>query len=504
VRLTASEGSSEVDQPTGAPRPRLSAAARTCLVPLGVWSVWQIVLVATGARFSTGPLDISWQIIPLETLRRDPLGSVWYLHIQPPVWNLVVGLVTRVSPISDALSLQLLLLSCSALVVVLLADLLRRMGFPDWACIASASVVAVDPELIRYAYEPAYEVPSTMLVVLAVWAGVRLIERPTTRRAIAFSGGATALALTRSLFHPVWLAALLAIVLVALRRRLRPRAVVVCLLIPLVLVGGWMLKNRVLFGEATTSSWSGMNLQRAVISPLPADDLAALAADGTVSQVAVIGPFKSYADYVRAVGPCTPAHTHPAVNRPERANGVPNFNYECYLPVYRQAGRDAWAVAVHRPGVWWKGRTWAGRATFVEGKGSAPTASSAFRLSQKVFHLLFLAKGGALSWAGWAQPIFGPRPVRVRYLLMLVAGFAVLVGRGAIAAVRLVRRRGRDVTEGGWALAAGISLSTLAVGVVAELGEQFRFRPLVEPLLVGLPLAWLFGMVRARVSRRFG
>ena len=483
-----------------ASRPEPAVRGRVWGVPLAVWALWQALLVLTGARFSTALLDISWQIVPIETLRRDPLGSVWYLHIQPPLWNLALGLVTRLSPLSDALSLQLILLACSALVVVLLADLLRLMRFPPWACMASASVVALDPELVRYAYEPAYEVPTAMLVVLVVWCGVRLVERSTTARWLALCGAATALVLTRSIFHPVWLAVVLVTIAAALHRRLGWRATVAGFALPVVLVGGWALKNQALFGEATLSSWSGMNLQRAVIPPLPLADLDALAADGTLSGVAVVGPFQSYDSYAGAVSPCTPSHDHPSVDEPARANGVPNFNYECYIPVYRQAGHDAWAVAVHRPGTWWRGRAWGARATFIEGKGSSPD-SAAFRASQAAFRVLTVATPGALGWEGWGHPLFGPAPVQVRYLWAVLAGAAFLLGRGAVGAVRLWRRRGSAATEAGWAMAAAMALYTLAVGIVAELGEQFRFRPGVEPLIVGLPLALALSAVPALVAR---
>jgi hypothetical protein len=472
------------------------------LVPLAVWAVWQALLVATGARFSTALLDISWQLVPIETLRHDPIGSVWYLHIQPPLWNFAVGAVTRWSPLPDALSLQVLLLACSALVVVLVADLLRLMRFRPWICMATASVVALDPELVRYAYESAYELPCTMLVLLTVWTGVRLVERPSARTAVALSGAATALVLTRSLFHPAALLLLLVVLLVAVRHRLDLSAVVLCLVVPLALVGGWLVKNEVLFGEATTSSWSGMNLQRAVIPPLAADQLEQLQAEGVVSAVAAIGPFKSYADYAAVMPPCRPKHHHPAVDEPARANGVPNFNDECYLPVFRQAGKDAWAVARHRPAAWWRGRVWAARATFVEGKGSAPTASAPFRASQSLYRALTLARSGALSWDGWGQPIFGTAPIAVRYLFVLVAGLVTLVARAAVGLVRLLRRRGDRVIDGAWLLAASITLYTLVVGIVAELGEQFRFRPIVEPLLVGLPLALLLSAVDRRLRSR--
>lgn len=80
---------------TRAKRPAVAAAAR--------WALAYVIVWTSGQRFSTAYLDYGWQMLPYDTLRADPLGSVWYLHIQPPLWNLTIGCIGRWSPFPAAL-----------------------------------------------------------------------------------------------------------------------------------------------------------------------------------------------------------------------------------------------------------------------------------------------------------------------------------------------------------------------------------------------------------------
>ena len=94
---------------------------RPAAVAACAWTSVYLLLCATGQRFSTQFLDFAWQLLPTETLRANPLGSVWYLHIQPPIWNLIVGGVLAWSPAPDAISLQVVQFVFGLITVALLA-----------------------------------------------------------------------------------------------------------------------------------------------------------------------------------------------------------------------------------------------------------------------------------------------------------------------------------------------------------------------------------------------
>lgn len=454
----------------------------------GVWLAYRTVLVLGGARFSADFLEYGWQLVPVETLRDDPLRSVWYLHVQPPLFNGLVGAVLRWSPLPDALSLQLVMLACSLVLVVALQRLCLHLGLGPAAAFAVALFVSLDPELVRYEFGATYELPVATLVVVALLLAARYLEQPQAGRLAAVVAVLTAAVLTRSLLHPLWLVGFVTVLLVATRGRWRRRDVALVALLPLVAVGGWLVKNQVLFGDATLSSWFGMNLQRAVMSPVPEGALRGLLDDGTLSPASAVPPFTEYRAYEGLVAPCTPTHDHPAVAAPARANGVANFNYECYLDVYRIVGRDAWIVVRERPGDYLRGRVDALQTTLARSSYAPGLRVPVFERVERLYHLLLLDVPTRLSMAGWAFPLNPAGYLPLDVSVVLGALLAVQAGLAAVAAWRLLRGRGgpRTVLV---LLASTTVLYVVVVGALFELGENMRFRATVHPLYLGLPLA---------------
>lgn len=469
--------------------------ARPAATAAAAWAAVYVLLCATGQRFSTVYLDFGWQLIPREILRDDPLGSTWYLHIQPPLWNLTVGSILRWSPLTDAVSLQLLQFALGVAMVAMLASLLQRLGAGRASAAALAVIAGIHPDVIGNAFQPTYELPSAALLVALIW----LLAAPQRDRRwlVAVAAVAATTTLTRSLYHPVWVAAIVAVAAWQLCREggWRPqwRTVAIACAVPLLTVGGWMAKNEVLFGRPTLSSWFGMNLQRAVIPVLPAADLARLRDADEVSQIAVVGPFGNYDLYRPYVPPCQPDHTHPATSAPLRRNAVivPNFNYECFLPVFDQAGSDAWAVIKDSPATFVEGRLWSARTWFALNGGSAQSPSIVMRTLDRVNKVVGVGVPGVISTRGWGTPIYGTLEAQANFSLTLVALSLVSLVAAAGAAWRLWRRAGRGTPRDlAVAVTGFVVLWTFASGIVFELGEQARFRTMTDPLVIAVG-GWL-------------
>jgi hypothetical protein len=262
--------------------------------------------------------------------------------------------------------------------------------------------------------------------------------------------------------------------------------------VPVLVAGSWMAKNEVLYGRATLSSWVGMNLQRAVIPVLDADDLQELFLERRVSHVARIGPFGNYALYEPFVARCTPKHQHPAASLQVRDADVviPNFNYECFLPVYDQAGRDARTVIRTHPEAFLEGRAWAARVWFATNVQPDQSPSFAFRWLSDVYRVTRVDVPGTISTRSWGTPIYGDLAVPAKFSLTIVALTAGSAWLGVLHLWRLLRRRAAQPVRSLVLAATGFTVwFTYAVGVVGELGEQARFRTMTDPLLVAVLLA---------------
>ena len=138
-----------------------------------------VSMARRGAELRAGNLAISWQLVELPVLRDDPIGSTWYLHTQPPLFNLVIGAVLRWSPFPAYGTLVVGFLACLALTGVLLTDLLVRWRVPAVAAGAIASLAVALPAPISSIVLPSYEVPLATLLALSLWLVQRHLERPS-------------------------------------------------------------------------------------------------------------------------------------------------------------------------------------------------------------------------------------------------------------------------------------------------------------------------------------
>ncbi len=461
--------------------------ARSSAIPAAsIWLVFYAALVVTDREFDTSYLNFGWQLVPWDVLTSDPIRSIWFLHVQPPGWNLFLGVPAWLSPLSDRVTVQLLMLGLGLVVVALAATLARELGLGRRPSIAVALVATLHPEVMKGVFEPNYEIGVAALLLGVALAVVRLESKPDFGpRFIRLSIVLTALVMTRSLYHPVLLVAILVVLGAWGRKRLDRRSLTIALLVPAILVGGWVMKNQVLFGQANLSSWFGMNLQRAVIPVLDRDELESMYEDGDVSDIAMVGPFGDYALYEPFVEPCSPSHSHRSVTEPLRTTDEvsPNFNYECFLPVFEQAGRDAWAVIRQHPDAWLEGRLWSLRTTFAVATSPSESQSVVMRLLDDVYSVMRLDYRGVLTNEGWGTPIYGRLVAPTDFGLVLVGAYVLVVSAGIGVVVRGVRRRRME--QGDWTIVVTSLLAgfTIVVGAVAELGEQSRFRTAVDPLV---------------------
>lgn len=475
------------------------------------WLFGYLLVVATGQKFDTRYLDFGWQLVPWDILSHAPWSSVWYLHIQPPLWNLVLGVSAWSSPFGDASTLQVVMASFGVLAAASAAALGERLGLRRSTAICVALVATLHPETLKGAFEPTYELPvaALLLLVLCVMAqhGRSEDAHHLRRRLVLLGALVTAVAMTRSLYHPLWVFAMIGIALWFARHRLNRKTLVAALAVPILVMGGWILKNQVLFGQANLSSWFGMNLQRAVIPVLDLADLRSMRDRGEVSEIAVIGPFGKYELYEDAVAPCEPTRRHRALSEATRTTDQwsPNFNFECYLPVFEQAGHDAWAVIREHPAVWLEGRLWSLRSTAAVGVTPAESTSVVMRGLDRVYSWVRLDYPGVLSTRGWGTPIYGQLTAPVDFGLALVPLYASVALGALVPAVQRLRRRA--VTQRAPVLiAASLTVVfTIFVGAIAELGEQARFRTMTDPLtvVVGASLfASIIGRMRSRWEDR--
>ena len=268
--------------------------------------VFSVTLAASGAGIHERLLAGSWQLLELTELRDNLFQSLWYLHIQPPLYNLFVGGVLAWSPFPEMGTIFVVYILVLCVTGLLLHDLLMRWRVQPIVAAVIVAVALGNPSLLSTIGIAAYEVPVAAMIVGTIWCLQRFLDTPRFGWLLALSSVGTIGVLTRSLLNPVWILLLLGLAVVA--RHVTRRQALVAFAIPLVLAGAWMLKNQVVFGTPTMSSWLGFNLQRGVSAQMERSDVEADVRAGKVSSLALEYPWGALTQYREWTDGCRPGH----------------------------------------------------------------------------------------------------------------------------------------------------------------------------------------------------
>jgi len=504
------ERTGEGDGPTADPDPDTPSALRRRGIAPGLAAAIAVTVVVELGRVGGGvtgsALETNWQLLDLHELRTDPLAALWYLHIQPPLHNAVVAAIA-VSPLPEAGALFAWYAACLVGLAVTLAVLARRAGLPPLLAGLVGGLAVANPGLLYTATLASYEIPLALGLGLLALAAQRYADGPSRRRLLAVSAILLALTMTRSLLHPVWLVAMVG--LLALVRPVGRRTVALALGLPLLVVVAWMGKNQLLFGTATLSSWDGFNLQRGVTNPMERADVEAAVDDGAVSALALERPWLTLDSYAAVSEPCRPHHANPVVSTPGTVVHdvvVPNFNHECFLPLYAQARRDAMTLARREPGTYLRRRLVALALSHENPRGVAFFGEEEPQRSwmDRVYDPLLATTTLTVDTGTWNRSLLG-LDLSIQISWTLVAVSIAALARTFLAYGRLGRGwRGRhelatwDVV---WLVMGTTYLFVVLGGDLVELGENGRFRSMLDPVMLTLVSVELWRLVE-RVAPR--
>lgn len=481
----------------------LESSLRPWLALLGVFASSRALAFAAGLRFDLAPLASYWQFADPELLEHHLFATVAHLHAQPPLFNLLVGMVLH-APFPPVWTFCVLYLACGFAVAAGSFHLLRAVGLGPWMAVAVASALVLRPGFLLLEAWLFYDLPVTALLVLALVALERALRLPTTGRLLAFSTALSLLALTRALFHPLFVAAAVGGAMLGLRRVGRrsgsavapeidggvgsraawnqPRGYAVALA-PVVLVLAFATLQFARFGVLGGSSWLGMNLARVVRSGFTELEIERMQEDGLTSEVFSIPPFSPLEDYPEALrsGPAEGSAWSriPLLNAPRKSTGAVNFHHLAWVRISKAYLYDALRVAGTHPLVF-----------------AGSLARSAYHLLSPLTDLLQLQQRLASGeerpalacleridrvWRSSMLPLrflLDGKPRAVYPLLALFVLTSIAAGGWVLRARRLEAR-----TRVLLALILGICLYTLLVGTVFETLENQRFRAYVDPLL---------------------
>ncbi|MFI4981897.1 MAG: hypothetical protein ACHQIO_16250 [Nevskiales bacterium] len=427
-------------------------------------------------------LHTLWQVMDVVLLRDHPLRTLWHMHAQPPLFNALIALVLQL-PADDLGAAFALIYSVVTLAGLLgfytvAVDLLGRRSI----ALAITLVLAISPATILYERTLMYEGLVTWILVIGFACLWQHLVHGRRWFGFAALSAFAAVVLIRAAFHPIWLLAIVALMLAA-----RPsawRATLAGATLPVLLVAGVVVKNEVLFARLGLSSWMGMSLFAQASSFLPPELRASLIRRGKLSPAAALPSFSPPAEYLPLYGPM-PHYDDPVLDNVEKADGNPNYNHIVYALMAPLMTRDALVVLRACP-------LGCARA-IVTGFYHFTRPTTDFKYLEANLRQIALWDR-IYSVAVWGQPaaLFGSavEPLRPQHVLLQV-GYLTVAQLAATAwifvalAWRGLRHRFRR-GDGRMFWLLGATLTIMYVTAVTNIFDTYetnRSRSMVEPLI---------------------
>ena len=431
---------------------------------------------ALGIRFAAETLGTLYQYLDPSILQDDLLRGIYYLHAQPPLFNVFLGIVVKAFPQSYPAVFSFLFGAMALGILLGMAWLMRRLGIADAITGTVVLAFALTPNFPVYRNWLFYTLPIAFLLLASAVALLLFLERRSRAGLTLFLSLVTLVMLTRSVFHPLWLVAIaLALTpFVAGRRRFLLAAA-----IPLVVVSLWSLKNYAVVGSYASSSWLGLSLTKRW--PLSQKEIAELKERRVIPAYWQRRPFQE-PDYYEAFGFFKEPHNeHPALDALYKSNGEPNFNHRDYVTISDGLFQADIELLLKYPERYFR------RVTTALLLYLQPGPNSVHFLVDYDFEPVHRYRAAWTRYLFWGGPI--ERPIRMfapPANLWLVL-FPLVLGLGVLGATR-------EGPKGVFVYMVLTISWVTAITNLVEIGENDRMRWEIEPLL-----AILFGYALNRL-----
>jgi hypothetical protein len=286
-----------------------------------------------------------WQFIDTHLLQKDLWRSIFYLHSQPPLMNLITGMVLQGFPETHAKVFHLLYYISGLILAVSIYGLGLCMRLPAWLSATFAVFFVISPATVIYEHWLMYAHPLATILTLAGMALYQFADSGRSFWGIIFFFLLAIMALTWSLFHITWFLGTMLILLPFMAAR---KKMILAALIPTLLVTGWYAKNLWYVGEFTSSTWLGMNLSKIITFRTPEKERKLLVRSGQLSEFALIPPFRNPTVYLELLAD-TPATGIPILDEAQTTVGSRNHHHLVYVKASEHYLRDALYLALLWP-----------------------------------------------------------------------------------------------------------------------------------------------------------
>lgn len=314
-------------------------------VLLLTYSLSRVLLYALAdITFDLSGLNRFWQLLDPQFLKDDLISSLFYLHSQPPLFNLFSGVVLKLFPDSYPLVFQACfhLLSLLGYWALYRALILRGVN-PSQAFMASTLFIIL-PSTLLYENWFSYTWVIACLMCYAAYMLAKFQYAGRVCYLLVFFLVLGVICWTRSLFHLVYMVAISVLVIVMVNKTQRLKVVSVAIFV-LLLTSTLYVKNLVVFDFFGASSWAGMSFWK--MTKCESETFSE-----NQHRLADIEEFSSMRAYEFAFENGwleNPGLSHPALNQIFKSTGAINLNHQGFIPIAREYSHIAMTCLNENP-----------------------------------------------------------------------------------------------------------------------------------------------------------
>lgn len=299
-----------------------------------------------GVRFDARPIRTFFQFIDPELLRHRLIESLYYLHMQPPGFNLYAGVVLKLFPDTYALAFHVLHLLMGLTICCLIYYLMSILGVTRWLAFGLTTLFMISPGVVMFENFMLYEYLLVFFLLVAATALYRFSAKGEALWVFVFFACLLCLLLLRNHFHLAYIACAAAFLLYLVKGR--RKEIIAASVVPLAIAGALYFKNWYYFGSFSSSTWLGMNMSTIATHQLTEEEARAFIARGLISPVALIdagSPIQSYRPYIQM----PPKTGIPVLDQEVTSTGATNFNNAVFLQIERYYMHDGLTVLRYYP-----------------------------------------------------------------------------------------------------------------------------------------------------------
>jgi len=313
------------------------------------FAISRLAMLSAGVLIQERPDFI--QLLDFPLLSSHLLQSIYYLHSEPPLVNLLLGIGLKLFPHNYPLFFAVIFWLLGFFLPIALYSLMVGVGVRWWISLILTVLFEISPATLLFEnlYYDTY--PTTFLLCFSAYALNRFLNEGSQFHGYAFVVALGLPVFLNASFQITWFLGVAVVLLYFDYDRLRPLVPAGLIMLSLILL--LYIKNLIVFGTFTTSSLIGVAVAGNTTQQLSFQDRSGLVLKGELSPYAIMSPFPILS------GPKTARTDIPVLDEVSKGDLRinPNVNNLNYLTISRADLHDAIWVVRHRPlvyphGVW--------------------------------------------------------------------------------------------------------------------------------------------------------